>query len=69
MEIQNQVLPFQNFEKPIQNAQKQEKGNSTKRIIFLEQNDELLPIEFVIIGKLIVNKIKRTTNNQDFDYK
>ena len=67
MEIQNQVLPFQNLEKTIQNAQQQDKTDSNNRLIFLEQNEEFFPIQFVVIGKLIVNKIKCSTNNQDFD--
>jgi hypothetical protein len=67
MQIGNQILPFQNFEKAIQNAQKQDEGYSANGIIFMEQNDELLPIQFVVIGELIVNKIKCASNNQDFD--
>ena len=69
MKIGNQILPFQNFEKSIQNAQKQDKGNSANRIIFMEQNDELLPIEFVVIRQLTIDKIKSSANNQEFDYK
>ena len=40
-------MPFQNFEKTIQNTQKQEENNSAKRIIFLEQDNEFLPIELL----------------------
>lgn len=69
MKIGNQILPFQNFEKTIQNAQKQEKGYSANRIIFLKQNEELLPIEFVVIRQLTIDKIKSSANNQEFDYK
>ena len=67
MEIKNQILPFQDFEKPIQNAQQQDKTDSRNRLVFLEQNDEFFPIQFVVMGQLTVNKIKRTTNNQKFD--
>ena len=69
MEIKNQILPFQDFEKSIQNAQQQDETDSRNRLVFLEQNDKLFPIQFVVIGQLVVNKIKRTTNNQEFDYK
>ena len=69
MEIGNQILPFQNFEKAIQNAQQQNKTDSHNRLVFLEQNNELLPIQFVVIGHLAVNKIKGTANNQKFDKK
>ena len=67
MEIKNQILPFQDFEKSIQNAQQQDETDSRNRLVFLEQNDKLFPIQFVVIGQLTVNKIKGTTNNQKFD--
>ena len=69
MEIRNQILPFQNFEKPIQNTQQQDKTDSRNRLVFFEQNDEFFPIQFVVVGQLVVNKIKGTANNQKFDKK
>ena len=69
MEKGNQILPFQNFEKSIQNAQQQDETDSRNGLVFLEQNDEFLPIQLVVIRQLVVNKIKSTTNNQKFDKK
>ena len=67
MKIRNQILPFQNFKKTIQNTQQQDKTDSANRLVFLEKNNEFLPIEFIVIDQLIVNKIKGTANNQKFD--
>ena len=50
MKIRNQILPFQNFEKSIQNTQQQDKTDSGNGLIFFEKNNEFLPIQFVVIG-------------------
>jgi hypothetical protein len=33
----------------------------------MKENQEFLPVQFVVVGQLIVNKIKGTAYNQKFD--
>jgi len=67
MKIGNQILPFKDFKEAIQNAQKQNKADSQNRLILLKQHQKFFPVQFVVVGQLIVNKIKGTAYNQKFD--
>jgi hypothetical protein len=60
-------LPFQNFEIAIQDTKRENEKNASHGLIFAKQHDKLLPIELVIIGELVVDKIKRSPNYRKFD--